>query len=179
MNKTEQILKAKYSTQPTKLSKDELHAKLIASMLEEQQEEKEEPSPPSPAPAEQPKQAPPPKQEEVEKQAAHVITVGKPKESKEAVAPLSKAQVESRLSRLDKAIDDSSHHLMRGMLKATREKVIRDNVPIITTNVQKSASDYKYSMSDMHLVVAHLKEKGASNADIERALLYMAAQKEE
>lgn len=130
----------------------------------------------------------PPKQEEAEKQAAHVITVGKkptpqPKEEeKEAVAPLSKAQVEAELSRLDKAIDDSSHHLMRGMLKATREKVIRENVPIIiTTNVQKSAtpSNYKYSMSDMHMMVNILEEKGYDKDTIERALLWMSSQKKE
>lgn len=184
-----ELLKSKII--PPKLSKDELTASLIKSMAtqlnseSEQEEEKEEKAPP--APAEQPKQAPPPKQEEAEKQAAHVITVGKkplqPKEEKkEAVAFLSKAQVEAKLSRLDKAIDDSSHHLMRGMLKATREKVIRENVPIIiTTNVQKSAtpSNYKYSMGDMHMMVNILEEKGYDKDTIERALLWMSSQKKE
>lgn len=170
-NLTEQLLKVKYHTPPTKLSKSELQAKLIASMLEEQQEEKEEPSPPSPAPAEQPKQAPAPK-EEVGKKPPQ------PQESKEAVAPLSKSQVESRLARLDAAIENSNSHLMRSFLTAAREKTIRDNVPItISTNLQKS--NYKYSMVDINLVVNMLKEKGASNADIERALLWMAAQKQE
>lgn len=166
MNKTEQLLKAKYSTQPTKLSKEDLTASLIKSMaaqLSEPEQEKEEHKAP-PAPAEQPKQPPAPaEQEEVEKQA---------------IAPLSKSQVESRLARLDAAIENSNSHLMRSFLTAAREKTIRDNVPItISTNVQKS--NYKYSMGDMNLVVSHLRSKGASNSEIERALLWMASQKQE
>lgn len=174
MNKTEQILKAKLNKQPTKLSKEELNATLMKSMAaqlsESEQEEKEEHKAPL-VPAEQPKQAPAPKQEEAPAEQQD-------EREEDKAAPLSKSQVESRLTRLDNAIENSNSHLMKSFLTAAREKTIRDNVPItISTNVQKS--NYKYSMGDMHMMVNILEEKGYDKDTIERALLWMSSQKKE
>lgn len=163
-----ELLKSKII--PPKLSKDELTASLIKSMAtqlnsESEKDEKEEEHKAPPAPAEQPKQAPAPAKQD---------------DKVEKAAPLSPSQVQSRLTRLDAAIENSNSHLMKSFLNAAREKIIRDNVPILTTtNVQKSASSYTYSLGDMSLVVSHLKEKGADNTTIQSALLWMASQKQE